>query len=71
MTDGQLLKAKINDSGLKFNFIAQELGITVYGLYKKVNNQTEFKASEISKIKQILNLDQNEVEAIFFANSVE
>lgn len=71
MTNGKMLKEKINDAGMKIGFIAQELGITVYGFYNKINNKTEFKASEISKIKHILNLSQEEVEAIFFANIVD
>lgn len=36
MTNGKMLKEKINDAGMKIGFIAQELGITVYGFYNKI-----------------------------------
>lgn len=39
------------------------------GFYKKINNITEFKASEIVKLKEILKLEA--IEPIFFANKVE
>ena len=39
------------------------------GFYKKLNNVTEFKASEIAKLKEILKLKA--IEPIFFATKVE
>lgn len=54
-------------AGLKYKFIAEELHITPYGLQKKIDNQTEFKGSEIGKLTEILNLSETERSNIFFA----
>ena len=56
MTDTELLRRAVNRSGLKYKAIASNLGITPFGLQKKIKNLTEFKASEISKITELLHL---------------
>ena len=47
--------------------LAAALGLTPYGLQKKINNQTEFKASEILTLSEVLHLSEKERNAIFFA----
>ncbi|CDX00733.1 Lambda repressor-like, DNA-binding domain [Desulfitobacterium hafniense] len=49
--------------------IAKHLGISPMGLYKKINNDTEFKASEISKLVTLLNIEPEERELIFFSQN--
>lgn len=72
MTNTEKLKSLINERGLKQGFIAEKLGITSYGFAKKVNNETEFKASEIQKLCEILQITSlREKEAIFFNNKVD
>ncbi|MDL2235289.1 hypothetical protein LJC07_03945 [Christensenellaceae bacterium OttesenSCG-928-L17] len=66
MTDTAKLLEIIDKSGYKKNHIAQELGITRYALMKKVNNVTEFKASEIGVLSEILNIKDKE--DIFFTS---
>lgn len=66
MTDTKLLRDKIEQSGFKLRFIANKIGITYQGLLKKINNETEFKASEIQALYILLNLNEQEREAIFF-----
>lgn len=66
MTNTELLKKKIDLSGYKMKYIAAQLGITYYGLSKKVNNETEFKASEIQALCDLLNITGEEKEKIFF-----
>lgn len=56
MTDSEALNKVIENSGLKLTFIARALKLSREGFYKKLNNQTEFKASEIVKMQEILNL---------------
>lgn len=51
--------------------IADALGISRMSLTRKINNVTEFKASEISLLKTILRLDDQERDKIFFANYVD
>jgi hypothetical protein len=66
-----LLNEEIVDSGITITAIARKLGITREGLYKKINNETEFKASEILSMQKILNLTNKKRDSIFFANKVE
>ncbi len=69
MTDTLELEIAIKRAGLTKKEIASELGISMMGLYKKINNITEFKASEISKLADLLKIkDYQEKERIFFAN---
>ena len=71
VTDSAALKKCIAESGISISFTAKKMGITREGFYKKLNGDTEFKASEISCIKNILGLSANERDRIFFANEVE
>nr|DAD79352.1 MAG TPA: Protein of unknown function (DUF739) [Myoviridae sp. ctNQr16] len=68
MTDSEALNKVIENSGLKLTFIARALKLSREGFYKKINNQTEFKASEIVKMQEILNLSNEQRDKIFFAN---
>lgn len=72
MTNTKLLEEKIAKSGLKKKYIAESLGLTGYGLQKKITNKTEFKASEIAKLCEVLNIESSEEkEEIFFAKVVD
>ncbi len=71
MTNTNLLKKKIDESGYKLRFIASKLGITYQGFLKKINNETEFKASEMQILRELLNLMDSEFEQIFFTLNVE
>lgn len=71
MTDSEKLNKVITESGMKITVIAKRLGITREGLYKKLNNKTEFKASEILAMQRILNLTNEDRDLIFFALEVE
>ena len=55
LTDSKMLSDEITDSGMTITAIAKKIGITREGFYKKLNNETEFKASEISALQNILN----------------
>lgn len=71
MTNTELLRKKIDDSGYKLTFIAKQLGITYQGFLNKINNETEFKATEIQVLCELLNIDIQEKENIFFVLNVE
>ena len=71
MTNFKLLREKVEECGISYTFLAKKVGITREALYKKMQNQTEFKASEISKVSEILRLNQKEINSIFFAVGVE
>lgn len=68
MTNTMLLNKKIDESGYKRIYIARAIGLkSAYGLAKKIRNETEFKASEINALCELLKIDPEEKEAIFFA----
>lgn len=72
LTDTKALQKRINESGLKQEFIANKLGLSSYGFAKKKNNETEFKPSEIDVLCKILHIDTLEERfAIFFSSEVE
>lgn len=60
------LKEKILDCGIKLSWVAMQLGITREALYKKLNGVTEFKASEIGFLIDLLKLTPEEQTAYFF-----
>lgn len=67
MTDSKLLKDLIHAKGLKLQYIAEYLGLTRYGLSLKINNVNEFKASEIRKLCQLLEISSLRLkEKIFY-----
>ena len=71
MTNSKLLSEEISESGMSITFIAKKLGITREGFYKKLNNETEFKASEIVVLQSLLRLSNKKRDEIFFAKKVE
>lgn len=66
MTNTKLLRDKIDSSGLKIGYIAEQINLTYQGFLNKLNNETEFKASEIKMLQSILGLTNKERDAIFF-----
>lgn len=71
MTNTDLLKEILSDSGYKLTYVANELGITYQGFLNKINNESEFKASEIQTLKELLNLTNKERDKIFFTKKVD
>lgn len=71
MVDESALRKAIQVSGLKQYKIAKLMGLSTYGLFKKITGITEFKGSEIVKICEILNLDNKQRENIFFGQDVD
>lgn len=72
MTNTKELLLEIDNSGLKKSWIADKLGLSYHGLQKKINNNNEFKASEIMTLCDILHITSAERrEEIFFAHNVD
>ena len=67
MTNTSLLEQYIEKSGYKKSYIAEQLCLTAYGFALKVNNKSEFKASEMSILCKLLKISAKDKEAIFFA----
>ena len=72
VTNTQLLNDAIKASGRTKTWLADQLGLSAFGLAKKINNETEFKASEISKLCDLLGIkSMKEQHRIFFAADVD
>lgn len=72
MTNTALLEAIIADRGLKKNYIAKTIGVSQETLTRKIKNASEFKASEIDKLCQILGISDPKMrEAVFFGSKVD
>ena len=56
MTNTLLLEMAIRRASLTKKELAQRLKLSQMGLHQKINNVTEFKASEIAQLYEILNL---------------
>lgn len=65
------LKNAIGKSGVSVTFLAEKMGISREGLYKKINGETEFKASEILDLQKTLHLTNAKRDAIFFTTKSE
>lgn len=66
MTDTLKLLEAIKEKGLKRGYIASKLGIDRSTLWKKVTNQSEFTASEITALTDMLGLTKSDRDKIFF-----
>lgn len=71
VTNTALLKKIINESGLKYDYIAEKIGISRQSLWMKINDNSEFKASEIQKLCSVLNIQRDKRDSIFFLSSVD
>lgn len=67
MTDSKQLRQVIEDSGYKYSFIASKMGISSYSLQRKIENDNEFKASEIKVLSELLKISDCQRNQIFFA----
>lgn len=55
--------------GTQRNF-SKILGISTVSLNEKLNGKVQFKQNEIAKAKEVLNLDAEDVERIFFNKKI-
>ena len=70
MTDIKKLIEIMDNKCVSRKLLAERLGITRYGLDKKLNEGSDFKAWQMYVIKEVLSLSDEEAEAIFFAKDV-
>lgn len=67
MTNTLKLKGKIMEKGMTIQSLADEMNITSVALSSKINNKSEFRVSEINTIVAKLQLSNQEILSIFFA----
>lgn len=68
MTHSNRLKGLIVAAGFTQKEVSDHLGMSVQSLNKKINNRTEFKASEIICLTELLKIEN--LKEIFFASHV-
>lgn len=62
-----LLKSAITESDLRPEYFANKMDISVKTFREKVDGVSEFKASEMKKLVDILGLKQADIMKIFFS----
>ena len=67
VTDTAKLEYHLKKANVTKKAYAKKLGISLQGLYNKLNNSTEFKQAEIVTTCTVLGLNKTERDAIFFA----
>lgn len=70
MIDVKALKKCIEDSGMTIVAISEKSGILRETLYNRMKTG-DFKLSEICALSNVLRLDKEERDRIFFANNSE
>ena len=70
MANMNLLRDKIDNSGISISHIARQMGVARETIYNKLNSG-DFKVSEAVVLSQILKLSKRDIELIFFANESE
>ena len=66
MTNVELLRSILYESGMTVVAIAEKSGILRETLYNRMAGKGEFKASEIQALTQVLRLTRKERDDIFF-----
>ena len=69
MTNTKLLEKVIKEKGLKKGHIAKQLGVSRSGLNNLIKGRADFRASQIQKLSDVLDLTETQKNAIFFAVS--
>ena len=64
--NGNKLKAKIVERGLNVEKVASLIDMTRSSLYRKLNSSTNMTICEAIRIKDVLELTDEEANAIFF-----
>lgn len=65
--DTKKLQDAIDARGIKLKYISEKLGISRYGLYKKINGASDFTSTEMKTMEDVLGLTKDEFYNIFFA----
>ena len=59
----QMVKNKINAESM-----SNELGINMTTFYRKLNGESEFNRQEMGIIRNVLSLNKDDMDSIFFAS---
>lgn len=65
--DVNKLKGKIVEKGMNVETVAERIGVDRSCLYRKLNNFEKITIGEARKLKDVLELSDEDASAIFFA----
>lgn len=65
MANNELLSSKIQESGLKKEFIAKKMGMCLTTLNNKISGRTAVLVTEAFVLKDLLRLEEEEFKEIF------
>ena len=65
-----MLKSVLVKNGDNVAALADKMGLSVAGLYRRIDGKTQFTYKEIKAIKDIYGLSPEEIDAIFFTSEV-
>ncbi len=71
MFDERLFRSKVVLNGLTLNKLADLMGINEATLHGKLKRHGAFSRDEIDSIRRILELSDDDIMAIFFAQKLE
>lgn len=71
MFNDRLFRSKVVLCGLTLGELAKSMGINESTLHGKLKRQGSFSRDEIGKIRQILDLTDEDIMDIFFASELE
>lgn len=67
MTNNKLLKIKMLEADVEtFEKLAEKMGMSSQNIYYKVNGKINWSVKDINTMKEILNLNANDIFNIFF-----
>lgn len=66
MANTKKLNDVIQSKGLKLEFVAKSIGISIGSMSNKMNGKTDFKLPEVQKLIKLLGLSIEEANDIFF-----
>ncbi len=66
MTQTAKLQAKMKEKGFTIKTLSAQVGLSDTGLFNKIHNKKEFVVSEVQLIGQALDLNNKEIQDIFF-----
>lgn len=69
MIDTEKLEDAIKTSGLKKGFIAERLGLSRGGFTNCLQGKSEFRVGQIRTLCELLRLNHDQINAIFFTAS--
>lgn len=69
--DYSKLKGRVIEKYGSYSRFLKDLNMSMQLFNKRVNNITQFNSSEIKKISQLLEINDNEITTYFFTEKVE